>query len=274
MRRPWLFALVVSVIAAQRVQSKGPDRVPMRIVVNVPAYRLDVYVGDSLVDTMRIAVGMPGFRTPRGEFAITSVEWNPWWIPPDRPWAAKEKLMPPGPDNPMGRVKLNFRPLYFLHGTPFESSIGSAASHGCIRLRQQDALALAGLVLRFGTSSLGEAGIGQLVADTATTRTVVLDAPIPIELRYDQVEVRSGRVTVYRDVYGLATRPRRDQVIAALAAYGVDTLQLDTARVRALVRRIGPGGNTAPIAALLPRREDSPDGRSGALLTESPSGGA
>src|SRR5678815_748250 len=97
---------------------------PMRLVANIPAYRLEVYIGDSVIRTLGIAPGQPGFRTPRGSFAISSIEWNPWWIPPDSRWAAKEKPTPPGPSNPMGPVKLNFLPLYFLHGTPFEHSIG------------------------------------------------------------------------------------------------------------------------------------------------------
>ena len=96
----------------------GPQ--PMRIVINIPAFRLDVYVNDSITRTMPIAPGMSSYRTPRASFAITSVQWNPWWIPPKSPWAAKEKPTPPGPANPMGRVKLNFQPLYFLHGTPFD----------------------------------------------------------------------------------------------------------------------------------------------------------
>lgn len=48
----------------------------MRIAVNIPAYRLDVYVADSLTRSMKIAPGMPAHPTPRGTFAITSVEWN------------------------------------------------------------------------------------------------------------------------------------------------------------------------------------------------------
>ena len=95
---------------------------PLRLDINLPAFRLDAYIGDSLVRTIPIAVGMPAYKSPRGEFAITSIEWNPWWIPPKSPWAAKEKVTPPGPGNPMGRVKLNFRELYFLHGTPLDAT--------------------------------------------------------------------------------------------------------------------------------------------------------
>jgi hypothetical protein len=193
---------------------------------------------------------MPTFRTPRGDFAITSVEWNPWWIPPDHPWTAGERPMRPGPTNPMGRVKLNFRPLYFLHGSPLEGSIGSAASHGCIRLANRDAIELARVVHRFGSPLLTEDDVNRLATDTAT-RLITLDHPIPLEIRYDLVEIRAGRLIVYRDVYRLATSPLRDAVYAALAAHGVDTALVDSARVSALVRRVAPKGNAVLFDSLM-----------------------
>ena len=222
----------------------------MRIAVNIPAYRLDVYVADSLTRSMKIAPGMPSHPTPRGIFAITSVEWNPWWIPPNSPWAAEERPMRPGPTNPMGRVKLNFRPLYFLHGTPLAASIGSAASHGCIRLKSADAIDLARLVHGFGSPELTADDIERLAADSVTTRTVTLDRPVPIEIRYDLAEVRAGRLTVYRDVYGLVPHALRERVYSALAENGVDTTLVDSARIGALLRRIGPSGNTIAIDSL------------------------
>lgn len=227
----------------------GPPQ--LRVAINIPAYRLDVYVADSLLRSMPVAVGMPGFRTPRGAFEISSVEWNPWWIPPDRPWAAAERPMRPGPANPMGRVKLNFRPLYFLHGTPLEKSIGSAASHGCVRLANADAVELARLAHRFGSPSLTAEDVARLAADTVTTRLLNLDHPIPLEIRYDLVEIRGGRVAVYRDVYRLASQSLRDAVYAALTTFGVDTAWVDSARVRALVRQVPPTGRTTPIDSLV-----------------------
>jgi murein L,D-transpeptidase YcbB/YkuD len=226
----------------------GPQ--PMRLVVNIPAYRVDAYVDDSLARTMPIAVGMRGFRTPRGRFDVTSVEWNPWWIPPPRPWASKEKVTAPGPTNPMGRVKINFEPLYFLHGTPARQSIRSAASHGCIRMLNEDAIELARLVHRFGTPALTTDEVERLATDT-TTRLVYLDSPVPIEVRYDLAEVRDGLVFVYRDVYGLATRPLRDEVYVALAERGIDTTRVDSSRVRSLVRRVAPRGSSVTIESIM-----------------------
>ncbi|HVX38735.1 MAG TPA: L,D-transpeptidase [Gemmatimonadaceae bacterium] len=224
---------------------------PLRIVVNLPAYRLDVFVDDSLARTIPIAVGMVRFPTPRGSFVITSIEWNPWWIPPDSPWAAREKPTPPGPTNPMGRVKLNFRPLYFLHGTPTPTSIGSAASHGCIRLRNEDAIALARLVHHYGTPGLGADAIDAFARDTVTTREIPLEWLVPIEVRYDLVEITAGRVTVYRDVYGLSAHSLPDAVRSALAEHGVDTARVDETRLRGLVRRLPRAGRSMSVDSLL-----------------------
>ena len=226
----------------------GPQ--PMRIVVNIPAFRVDAYVDDSLARTMPTAVGMRGFRTPRGRFEITSVEWNPWWIPPPNPWARKEKVTPPGPTNPMGRVKINFEPLYFLHGSPARQSIGSAASHGCIRMLNEDAIELARMVHRFGTPIMTPDEVEQLATST-TTRLIRLESPVPIEIRYDLAEIRDGRVTVYRDVYGLATRSLRDEVYVALAEHGIDTMRVDPSRVRSLVRRVAPSGSSVAIDSIM-----------------------
>jgi murein L,D-transpeptidase YcbB/YkuD len=240
MLRVWMCA-IASIVSPQ----------PMRIVVNIPAFRVDAYVADSLVRTMSIAVGGPRFRTPRGSFYVTSIDWNPWWIPPDSPWAAKEKRTPPGPTNPMGRVKINFQPLYFLHGSPARKSIGSAASHGCVRMLDEDAIDLARLVHQYGTPALSTEAVDRLAMDTTNTHTVQLDSPVPLEIRYDLVEVRDGRVIVYRDVYNLGAHPMRDEVYVALSSRGIDTTLVDSSRVRELVRRIGPKGNSMTLDSIM-----------------------
>ena len=226
-------------------------QLPLHIVVNIPAYRLDALMGDSVVRTVTLAPGMARYPTPRGSFEITSVEWNPWWIPPDSPWAAREHPTPPGPANPMGRVKLNFRPMYFLHGTPFEKSIGTAASHGCVRMANCDAVTLAQLVMRAGNTRFSDEEIARMADDTVTTRIIELKNPIPLEVRYDLAEVHDGRLIVYRDIYRLGTRSRLADAYAALAAVGIDTATVDDARMRALVTRIKQSGNSISLDSLL-----------------------
>ena len=107
------------------------------------------------------------------------------------------------------------------------------------------------MTLRFGMRALTSDDIEALAADT-TTRTIQLEEPIPIEIRYDLVEIRNGRVSVYRDVYGLS-KSLRAEVYAALAASGLDTMAIDSGRVRALVRRVKPAGNSIELDSILRR---------------------
>jgi murein L,D-transpeptidase YcbB/YkuD len=190
--------------------------------LNVPAYRLDAWDGGIRILRFTVAVGMRRYRTPRGEYAITSVDWNPWWIPPDREWARNERPTPPGPSNPMGRVKLNFLPLYFLHGTPAVKSLGQAASHGCVRMANQDAINLALRIHAVGTPSLERAALDSLIADTSFTRLIPLEFPVPIRIRYDVAEVADDTLFLYRDIYSLDKRSELQRAVDALTDAGID----------------------------------------------------
>jgi lipoprotein-anchoring transpeptidase ErfK/SrfK len=65
---------------------------------------------------------------------------NPWWRPPDSPWAKGLKPVPPGPGNPLGTRWMGLDASGVgMHGTPDAASIGYSASHGCIRMRIPDA---------------------------------------------------------------------------------------------------------------------------------------
>ena len=85
-----------------------------------------------------------------------------------------------------------------------------------------------------------------------------LEEPVPIEIRYDLVEVRNGRVSAYRDVYHLSSRPLRAEVYAALAATGLDTTAVDSEGVGALVRRVRPAGNSIELNSILRRASKEP----------------
>jgi len=87
-----------------------------------------------------VAVGQAAYPTPRGLFRIVTKQRNPWWYPPDSPWAKGLKPIPPGPGNPLGTrwMGLNVSGVG-IHGTPDAASIGYSASHGCIRMRIPDA---------------------------------------------------------------------------------------------------------------------------------------
>ncbi|HEY0996259.1 MAG TPA: L,D-transpeptidase [Gemmatimonadaceae bacterium] len=226
-----------------------PQAPPLALALNIPAFRLEVREWGGEPWTIRVAVGMPKYPTPRGDFEVSAVEWNPWWIPPDSPWAAREKVTPPGPSNPMGRVKLHFRPLYFLHGTPWPRSIGTAGSHGCVRLSNDDAIRLGRAVVRAGAPGVSDSLLEAMIADSTHTRTVPLTVRVPLVVRYELVEVRGGRLLVHRDIYGLGPPPTVAQVLGVLAGAGWDTSVVDTMRVRALLRRARTRGGGAGAGA-------------------------
>jgi murein L,D-transpeptidase YcbB/YkuD len=115
----------------------------------------------------------------------------------------------------MGRVKLNFRPLYFLHGTPDDSSIGTASSHGCVRMHNADAIALAVAVMRAGVNG-ADSSLPRIVADTVTTSTWLLDRPVPLAIVSRSVEIERDSVFWYPNPYGDASARVAEQLFTAL----------------------------------------------------------
>jgi len=86
-----------------------------------------------------IAVGQPAFPTPSGDFSVIQKQVNPTWFPPSSPWAAGLGPVPPGVDNPLGTRWIGTSATAIgMHGTPISSSIGTRASHGCIRMYISD----------------------------------------------------------------------------------------------------------------------------------------
>jgi murein L,D-transpeptidase YcbB/YkuD len=223
----------------------GIGLVPARLVLNVPATRLDVWRGDSLLRSFRVAVGSRAFPTPIGEFQVTELTWNPWWVPPPSDWAKNEKTQPPGPHNNMGRVKIRFGPTLYLHGTPYTSSIGQAASHGCVRMRNRDAIELGQLVLTLAGPELEAELLDALIRDTTATQRVQLDCSVPLSVRYDVAEVRDSALEVHPDVYRRAVNVRT-AALAALNAHGIAESEIDIERLdRFLRERAGPHARIA-----------------------------
>ena len=92
-----------------------------------------------------IAVGAAGFDTPSGLFRIINKRVNPAWTAPNRPWAGSYagRTVPGGaPDNPLRARWLGVTGSVGIHGTSESWSIGSRASHGCIRMHVSDVIDL------------------------------------------------------------------------------------------------------------------------------------
>jgi len=218
------------------------------LVLQVPAYRLDLLRGARVERTIHVAIGMRTHATPLGRFAVSSITWNPWWYPPPSPWAANDTVTPPCPANPVGRVKLGFAPLHFIHGTPAARSIGRAASHGCVRVSQDDALALADLLVR---AVLPEsAGAAAEYAAGLATRRMNLALPVLLEIRYELAEVRGDTLWLYPDVYRRipGTARRRQLARRALAAAGRDSTAFGDEQLTALIA----ASRRRPVSVALP----------------------
>ena len=208
----------------------------LRVDINIPENRLRLFDGDSLVKTYRISVGLPGHDTPYGEYTIATAEWNPWWRPPAREWARDDKVTPPGPRNPMGRVKLFFAPLYYIHGTPDAQNIGQAASHGCVRMLNRDVIELAKTLHARNGGSIRGAAIDRVLARPTATTNTRLSVPVPLTIRYEPIVVEGEELRIYPDVYDYA-RVHSEGVIQALLAAGYDASSIDRASIRRVLAR-------------------------------------
>jgi lipoprotein-anchoring transpeptidase ErfK/SrfK len=110
------------------------------VLVSRETFTLRLYKGLHLVKTYPIAVGMAGLETPAGEYTIDDKQVDPWWHVPNSAWAGSlaGKVIPPGPDDPIKARWMGFYNGAGIHGTSEDWSIGSAASHGCIRMHIWD----------------------------------------------------------------------------------------------------------------------------------------
>jgi len=154
----------------------------LRLRVGLAERRLYIDVNGETVDTMLVTVGTDRHPTPTGNFTIGRVVWNPSWNPPDAGWARGRRATPPGdPSNPMGRVKMFFRePDYYLHGTNDERTIGYRASHGCIRMRNDDIVEVARLAMEHGGQPREPNWFRRVLNRIRSTEEVRLSNPIPI----------------------------------------------------------------------------------------------
>jgi lipoprotein-anchoring transpeptidase ErfK/SrfK len=105
------------------------------IVIRRNTNRLFLYSGMKYRRFFGVATGQTQYPTPLGRFTII-VKWkNPWWYPPNSPWAQGQQPIPPGPNNPLGTRWMGLSaPGVGIHGTPSDASIGYSVSHGCIRM--------------------------------------------------------------------------------------------------------------------------------------------
>ena len=121
--------------------STHSNNLDTHLVVKLSDRQVHVYRLDKLLVSYPIAIGKPGWRTPVGTFRVFSKEKNPIFKS-----FKTGKIIYPGPENPLGArwigIWTDGKTQLGFHGTNQEELIGQPVSHGCIRLRNQDVIAL------------------------------------------------------------------------------------------------------------------------------------
>ncbi|WP_369831820.1 L,D-transpeptidase [Chlorogloea sp. CCALA 695] len=111
------------------------------LVLKLSDRRVYLYQGNKLTNSYPVAIGKAGWETPVGSYKVMEMQRDPIW---QHPWTGK--LVPPGAKNPLGARWIGFwtdgKNFIGFHGTPQENLLGQAVSHGCVRMRNQDILAL------------------------------------------------------------------------------------------------------------------------------------
>jgi lipoprotein-anchoring transpeptidase ErfK/SrfK len=117
---------------------------PNYILINRNAFELRYYHRLKLTKTYPIAVGMQGLETPAGMYDIQNKQVNPSWQVPNSSWAGSlaGQLIPPGPQDPLKARWMGIDGGAGIHGTDETGSLGTAGSHGCIRMAIPDVIDL------------------------------------------------------------------------------------------------------------------------------------
>jgi L,D-transpeptidase ErfK/SrfK len=127
-----------------------PKQVENGILVNLAVMRMFRFEGGRVTATFPIGVGRDGRETPRGMTTVVRKKSQPTWYPTDNTRREKPylpKVVPPGPENPLGTHALYLGwPTYLLHGTDNDYGIGRRVSAGCLRMYNDDVEALFGAV--------------------------------------------------------------------------------------------------------------------------------
>lgn len=118
---------------------------PVVLAVERGAFRISLFKRLKRVMTYPIAVGQAGLETPAGRYTIQTKAVNPAWHVPNSAWAGSlaGSVIPGGaPDNPLKARWLGVYDGVGVHGTDARGSIGTNASHGCIRMLIEDVVKL------------------------------------------------------------------------------------------------------------------------------------
>ena len=131
----------VKVVQPKVTTDRLADKYPQVVTVDRAGFTLRLFKNLRLAKTYKIAVGQVGLETPAGVYHVQNKAIDPAWHVPKRDWAGDlaGKVIPGGvPENPLKSRWLGIYDGAGIHGTAEEGSLGTAASHGCIRMAVKD----------------------------------------------------------------------------------------------------------------------------------------
>ena len=239
-------------------ESARSNRVPSdsRVVVNAPAYRMDVFDAGRLIKSYKIGIGYPQFPLPTGLRKAKVIIFNPTWTPPDEPWVAKMKNISAGEKveagsklNPLGPIKIPIGGPSLIHGGKSPAKLGTFASHGCVGLTTPQVKDFAKILAQLGGARLTDEDLAKFGSDKTQTKQVKLTKEVPVELRYETIVIEDGKLHIYRDVYDQGTNTE-ENLRSVLAASGVKLEDLtDDERAKALDALAQMSGRASTRAA-------------------------
>jgi lipoprotein-anchoring transpeptidase ErfK/SrfK len=219
----------------QDLAESKPNQIPTdtRVVVNAPAYRMDIFDKGKLVQSYKVGIGYPEFPLPTGLRQAKEIIFNPTWTPPDEPWVkgkvqAGKKVEAGSSLNPLGPIKIPIGLPNLIHGGKSPARLGTFASHGCVGLTNQMIQDFALKLSAVGGEQLSLDDIKNYAKAKTETKEVKFDNAIPVELRYETIVLENGTLKIYRDVYERGTNTE-ENLKKVLASYGLslDEMQPD-----------------------------------------------
>ncbi len=271
----------VTPAAAPRRDAVGVPQ-DKRVVVNAPAFRMDLFEGGALIKSYKIAIGYPEFPLPTGLRKADTIIFNPTWTPPDEPWVESpgskvkvgEKIEAGDRLNPLGPIKIPIGLPSLIHGGKAPAKLGGFASHGCVGLTSPQVQDFAKRLGQLGGTEISDEQIAEYQKNKTETKAVKLSKAVPVELRYETITVEDGKLHIYRDVYDRGTNTE-ENLRNVLRPYGVTLDQLSNSKRAEVTRALGQmardaGGKPVPDATAT-NKSDSAKGNSSAAPSTSAS---
>jgi len=233
-----------------------PNEVPTdtRIVVNAPAYRMDVFQDGKLIKSYKVGIGYPEFPLPTGLRTAKKIVFNPSWTPPDEPWVKGEfqpgkKVEAGSKNNPLGPIKIPIGLPSLIHGGKAPSRLGTFASHGCVGLTNALVQDFTAELTKLSGSPLTPQQIKAYEQKRSETSEVNLSNPVPVELRYETIVADDGKLHIYRDVYEHGTNTE-ENLERVLQAYGLSMKDLsadEQTKVRDALKKMAIDAQGQPV---------------------------